>query len=86
MSIEGVALGPFSTLPQTEINESTKSFQHHAVLHYFLSDDSKQDADTTTSYSKSFIELLKEIKVLTSSLSKIWENTDDYAEQYRCAS
>ena len=29
--------------------------------------------------------LLKEKKVLTKSLSTIWENTDVCAEQYRCA-
>ena len=30
--------------------------------------------------------MLKNQKVLTTSLSKIWENTDGCAEQYRCAS
>ena len=29
---------------------------------------------------------LKKKQVLTTSLSKIWENTDGCAEQYRCAS
>ena len=32
------------------------------------------------------IELLKEQKVLTSTLSTIWENTDGCADQYICAS
>ena len=50
----------------------------------FLSDDSKQDADTTTAQRKHLIELLKEQKVLTSTLSKILENTDGCAEQYIC--
>ena len=32
------------------------------------------------------IEILKEQKLLTSTLSTVWENTDGFAEQYRCAS
>ena len=52
----------------------------------FLSDDSKQDDATTTAHSKRFIPLLKNEKMLTTSLSTIWENTDGCAEQYRCAS
>ena len=49
-------------------------------------DDSKQDAFTTTAHSKSLIEMLKERKVLASSLSTTWENNDGCAYQYRCAS
>ena len=52
----------------------------------FLSDDSKQDAATTTAHSKRLISLLKNKQVLTTSLSTIRENTDGCAEQYRCAS
>ena len=51
-----------------------------------FSDDSKQDSATTTLQSKILIELLKERKVLTYSLSTIWENTDGFADKYRCAS
>ena len=51
----------------------------------FLSDDSKQYATTTTAHSKCLIELFKK-KLLASSISTIWENTDGWAEQYRCAS
>ena len=69
-----------------DINSSTLSRQQHAVFHSFLSDDSKQDAATTTAHSKRLISLLKKKQVLTTSLSKIWENTDGCAEQYRCAS
>ena len=58
----------------------------HAVFHSFLSDHRKQDAATTTAHSKLLISLLKNKQVLTTSLSKIWENTDGCAEQYRCAS
>ena len=43
------------------------------MFHYFLLDDTKQYAATTTPHSKGFIQLLKEIKVLASSLSKIRE-------------
>ena len=56
-----------------------------SVLQFF-SDDSKQNAVTTTSHSKSLIELLKEQKVLMSTLSTIWGNTDGCAEKYICAS
>ena len=76
----------FSALPQTEINSSTKTCPRHAVFRYFLSHDSKQDAVTTTAHNKRLIELLKEQKVLTSSLSTIWEDTDGCADQYICTS
>ena len=72
-----------SALPQTEINSSTKSFPLHAVFHSFLSDDSKQDANTTTARINILIELLKQKKLML-ELSPIWENTDGCAEQYRC--
>ena len=84
MYIEGVALEHFSALPQTEINSSTKPCQLHAVFHSFLSDDCKQDSATTTAHIKHLIELFK--KKLTSTLSTIWENTDGFADQYRCTS
>ena len=86
MSIEGIALENFSALPQTEINSSKKPCPHYAVFHSFLSDDSKQDADTTNTHSKFLIELLKEQKLLTSTLITIWENNDGCVDQYRCAS
>ena len=59
VSIEGIVLEHFSALPQTEINSSTKLCPCHAVIHSFLSDDSKQDAATTTAHSNCFIELFK---------------------------
>ena len=62
MSIEGIALEHFSELPQTEINSSTKPCPRHAVFQYFLSDDSKQDAATTTAHINRLIELLKNQK------------------------
>ena len=80
MSIEGIELEYFSAAPQADINSSTLSRPRHAVFHSFLSDDSKQDAVTTTAHSKKLISLLKDKKVLTTSLSTIWGNTDDCVE------
>ena len=59
VSIEGISLEHFSTLPQIEINTSTKPCPRHAVFHFFLSDDSKQDATTTTAHRIFLIGLLK---------------------------
>ena len=73
-------------LPKADINSTTPSHQRHAVFHSFLYNDNKQDASTTTEHSKHLISLLKDKKLLTRSLSKIWENTVGCAEQYICAS
>ena len=86
MYIEGIAVEKFSASPQTNINSNTPSRQRHAVFHYFKSNDSKQDASTTTSHIKHLISLLKDKKILKTPLSKIWENTDGCAKKYRCAS
>ena len=86
MYIEGITLEHFSAVPKIDINPTTPSRQHHAVFHSFLSDDSKQDAATTTKHSNILISLIKDKKILKISLSKIWENTDGCSEQYRCAS
>ena len=86
VSIEGIALEHFSAVPKADINSSTLSHPRHEVFHSFLSDDSKQDAATTTAHSKRLISLLKNKQVLTTSLSTIWENTDGFAEQYICPS
>ena len=51
-----------------------------------MSDDSKQDDATTTSDRECLIWLLKERKLLVSSLSTIWGNTDGCEKQYRCDS
>ena len=56
------------------------------MFNSLLSEDSKQDSATTTAHRKRLISFLKNKQVLTTSLSKIWENTDDCAEQYICAS
>ena len=73
-------------LPKTDMKPTAPSRQHHAVFHSFLSENSKHDADINNAHSKGLISLLKEKKVLTTSLSPIWENTDGCAKQYRCAS
>ena len=86
MSIEVIALENFSAAPQADINSTAQSRPCHAIFHSFLSDDSKQDAATTTAHSKRLISLIKNKQLLTTSLSTIWENTDGCAEQYRCAS
>ena len=86
MSIEGFTLEHFSVVPQADINSYTLSRQRHAVFHSFLSEDSKQDAATTTAHIKRLISLLKEKQLFTTSLSKIWENTDGCTEQYICSS
>ena len=62
VSIEGITLEHLSALPQTEINSSTEPCPRHFLFCYFLSDDSKQDAATTTAHSKRLIELLKNQK------------------------
>ena len=86
MSIEVISLEHFSAAPKSDINSSSLPCPRRAVFHSFLSDDSKQYADTTTAHSKRLISLLKKKRILTTSLSTIWENTDGCAEQYRCAS
>ena len=60
MSIEIISLENVSALPKSDINTTTSSRQCHAVFQSFLSDDSKQDAVTTTAHSKRLISLLKE--------------------------
>ena len=86
MSIEGIALEHFSALINADINTTTQSRQSHAVFHYFLSGYIRENAATNTTHSKRLISLIKYKEVLTTSLSKIWENTDGCAEQYIFAS
>ena len=59
MSIEGIALEHVSAATQADINSSTLSCPQHAVFHSFLSEDSKQDAATTTAHRKLLTSLLK---------------------------
>ena len=60
MSNEGIELEHFSELSHTEINSSTKKCPRNEVFRYFLLDDRKQDAATTTANIKRLIDLLKE--------------------------
>ena len=54
------------------------------MFHSPLLDDNKKYAATNTAQRKRLIEMLK--KKLTSTLITIWENINDCAVQYRCAS
>ena len=60
VSIKGIVSEHFSALPKADINSTRPSRKIHAVSHYFLSCDSKQDAATTTAHSKRLISLLKD--------------------------
>ena len=71
MSIEGISLENCSTLTKADINSTAPSRKRHAVFHSFLSDYSKHDASITTAHSKGLISLLKDKKILTTSLNKI---------------
>ena len=55
-----------------------------AVFHYFLSDDIKQYASTTSEQIKRIIELFQKRAVFFSDMSTIWGNTGGCAEQYFC--
>ena len=78
-------MGHFSALPKVSIHSITPSRQRHEVFHSFLSDDSKQDAVTTTAHSKRLVSFLKE-KIIYNIIEYNIENTDGCAEKYRCAS
>ena len=72
MHIEGIVLEHFSALPKADTNTTTPSRQCHAVFHYFLSDDRKQDSETSTVQIKGLISFHKEKKLSSASLIKIW--------------
>ena len=70
--IEGITLKHFRT-----IDTDTETLSHpcptrHAVFHSILSDNRKQDADTTAAHSKKIIQFLKEIKFINAQCSTIW--------------
>ena len=54
-------------------------------VHLLLSDERKQDSDTTDAHSKT-IELLKNRQHIFYDLSTIWDNNNGCDEQYICAS
>ena len=55
VSIEGMALEHFSASHHPSQLLAEDHVSHHAVFHYFLSDDIKQDATTTDTPSKLII-------------------------------
>ena len=56
ISIEGIALDQFSASKQTSPLSTPPQCKRHAVFHYLLHDDRKQDADTTAAHIKYPIE------------------------------
>ena len=52
LSIEVIALENLSDSNQSSSPLTYEAVSHQAVFHYFLSNDSKQDATTTASHSK----------------------------------
>ena len=56
--IEGIALEHFSAAHQADINSTSQTRPRNAVFHFFISDDIKQDAATTTEHIKTLILLL----------------------------
>ena len=55
MSIEVISLEHLIAPTQTETATATQACTHHYVFHYFLSDDIKQDSDTTNAHTKHII-------------------------------
>ena len=86
MSIEGITLEHFSAFTKGRYQYNCTIMSTPRSISLLLSDDSKHDAATTTVHSKRLISFLKEKKLLSASLSTIWENTDGCAEQYICTS
>ena len=84
--IGSITLEHVSALPKADMNSTAPSRQRHAVFRSLLSDNIKQDSAITTSHCKHSISFLKEKKILATSFSTIWENTDGCDEQYRYAS
>ena len=76
----------FSAVPQADINQTTLSHQCHAIFNSFKSDDRTHDSANTTAHRNHFISFPKYKKLMTTSLSTIWENNNGCAEQYRGAS
>ena len=85
LSIEDITL-TFSVHDQ--IQEYPHPLKHVHIMQWLiiLSGDSKKCAATTNTHRTRLIQLLKERKLLASSLSTICDNTYVCAEKYRCAS
>ena len=78
LSMEGMAVQHFDN-DDTDAQSIVCSYYSH------LSDDSKQNAATTTAHTSRLYQHLKDISVLHPDKSTIWEVTDGCAKQYRCA-
>ena len=77
MSIERIVLYHFIVLQQPIPISSSVYFIRQAVIHYFLSDDIKQDAATTDSCSKYIVELLQNRQL-------IFSRSQYYLRKYGC--
>ena len=55
------------------------------MIHPYFSDESKQDSITTTAHRKRIIELSKQIKIPSDTISTVWEDIYGCAKHYRCA-
>ena len=86
VSIEGIALEHFSAVTQTNLNSTTPSRQRHAVFQYFYLMIANIMLPLIMHTANAWFLFSKRKKLMTTSLSKIWENTDGCAEQYRCSS
>ena len=84
VSIEGIKLDRFSATTQTEVAATSQERTRHSVFCTFLNGDIKQDASTTVAHIKRIIALLKQCKIVSAKLGKIWENTDGCVEHYIC--
>ena len=85
MSIEGIALEHFSASPKSDFKSSTISHQRHAVFHYFYLTIANRMLPLLQ-HTANYLCHFSRTKILTTSLSTIWENTDGCAEQYRFTS
>ena len=70
--IEGIALESFSRAEPFLSLSKSKSCKEHAGIHYFLSDDIKQDAATTYAHRKCIIELLNQRNKTSPESSATW--------------
>ena len=85
MYIEGISLEYFSAVPKIDNNSTTPSRQRHAVFHCFYMTIANRMLLLPLHTAK--IDLISQRqKILTPSLSKIWENRDGCSEKYRCDS
>ena len=71
MSIEGIALEHFSNTDQETSSSALHIRTRHSVFHFFLSDNSKQDAATTAAHNKIIIEISEKQKNLGAGVSTV---------------